>query len=128
MTEPTVPHAVDAQSTTTLQTTTLQIDTLPLTSTTTTVATSVFCATYAAGVAKGNQPESYVGSAANIRDVQALSDVAPEALRADFQTYLNFLSSGFIDPAHPETNVGENWPAPVQQAIAAIKGYDSANC
>ena len=126
--ETTVAHAVDEQSTTTLQTKPFPISTVPVTSPAPTVSLSAFCSTYAAGVAKGNQPESYVGSAAHIHDIQTLAATAPAALHADFQTYLDFLSSGFVDPAKPETNVVENWPAPVQQAIAAIKSYDSANC
>ena len=83
---------------------------------------------YAATTAGDQTGEWYVGSTAHIHDVQTVAAAAPEALHADFRTYLDFLSSGFIDPANPETNVGQNWPAPVQRAIAAITGYDSANC
>ena len=85
-----------------------------------------FCQRYAESDTE--HPESYVGSDVHRQDIAALSAVAPDAIRPQLQSYTDFLDSGYINPNKPETNLTENWPAPVQQAIANITSYATTNC
>lgn len=85
-----------------------------------------FCQRYAENDTE--HPESYVGSDVHRQDIAALSAVAPDAIRPQLQSYTDFLDSGYINPNKPETSLTENWPAPVQQAIADIASYATTNC
>ena len=85
-----------------------------------------FCAEL--GRLSGEQPETYVGSAEHIADAQALMNVAPPDVNDDVQVYLDFLKSGFITSADPESNVVANWPVDVQVALNAIHTFETTRC
>ncbi|MCU1387974.1 MAG: hypothetical protein JWL72_1312 [Ilumatobacteraceae bacterium] len=76
----------------------------------------------------GAHPESYVGSAEQLADVAALIDVAPEDVIAPLRTFAQFLRSGAITAEDPNSNVVENWPPAVQDAIKEITTYDEDSC
>lgn len=74
------------------------------------------------------QPESYVGSDVHIADIRDWVEHGPVELQADYATYLAFLEGGGIDPADPDSNLTENFPAEVQAAIGRILDHAEANC
>ncbi|MCU1399245.1 MAG: hypothetical protein JWN62_2354 [Acidimicrobiales bacterium] len=76
----------------------------------------------------GEHTEAYVGSAEQRADVLALIDVAPEDLIAPLTTFSQFLGSGAITAEDPNSNLVENWPPAVQDAITVIMTYDAASC
>jgi len=76
----------------------------------------------------GDRPEAYVGSAEHRADVASLIDVAPESLRGPLNTFSEFLGSGAITADEPDSNVIDNWPPAVQQAIREITAYNSTTC
>ena len=92
----------------------------------TSVDDDVFCAEL--GRLSGEQPETYVGSAEHIADAQALMNIAPPDVAGDVQVYLDFLKSGFITSADPESNVVANWPVDVQVALNAIHTFETTRC
>jgi len=92
----------------------------------TSVDDDVFCAEL--GRLSGEQPETYVGSAEHIADAQALMNIAPPDVADDVQVYLDFLKSGFITSADPESNVVANWPVDVQVALNAIHTFETTRC
>lgn len=87
---------------------------------------SAFCAR-AASLA-GERPEAYVGSAEHVRDVEGLAAVAPAEIRAELEVFRGFLAGGGVDPANPDSNLTENWPAQVQAAMSKVKEYIAAHC
>ena len=76
----------------------------------------------------GERPASYVGSAEQRADTVALIDVAPEDLIAPLTTFSQFLGSGAITTADPNSNLVENWPPAVLDAIKKITSYNAASC
>lgn len=103
--------------------------TAPSTTTTsgpTEVETEAFCS-YTADFDE-EQPESYVGSAEHVADIQGMVDVAPEEIRAQAETYLAFLVGGGIDPDDPDTRLTETFPPEVRSAIEDITGYIETTC
>ncbi len=87
----------------------------------------VFCA-LALDLVATAMPESYIGSAEHLADIESMQRIAPAELAPEFATYATFIASGAVDPADPESNVTENWPPGVQQAISEITTFISANC
>jgi hypothetical protein len=87
---------------------------------------SAFC-TRAAALA-GERPEAYVGSAEHVRDVEGLAAVAPVEIRAEIGVLRDFLANGGVDPANPDSNLTENWPARIQAAVSKITDYIAAHC
>lgn len=87
----------------------------------------VFCA-LALDLVATAMPESYIGSADHLADIESMQQVAPAELAPEFAAYATFIASGAVDPADPESNVTENWPPGVQQAISEITTFISANC
>ena len=87
---------------------------------------SAFCAR-AARLA-GERPEAYVGSAQHLRDVEGLVAVAPDEIRPQLETLRRFLAGGGVDPADPDSNLTENWPADVRAAVNAVADYIAGQC
>ena len=86
-----------------------------------------FCEEYAG--LQGEVPESYVGSAEHLADVERLLAVAPDSVSAELVIFRDYLSSGVIDSAaDPESNSTENWPAEVQAAIGNVQTFWEENC
>jgi hypothetical protein len=79
-------------------------------------------------VLEGERPESYVGSSEHQADIDGLAVVAPESVRRALVTYSEFLSSGAVDPAKPDSNLTENWPTEVQTAIEQIVEFNADTC
>lgn len=76
----------------------------------------------------GERPETYVGSEEHRGDTQRLLDVAPEAVFEPLRTFSSFVASGAIDPGDPNSNLVENWPLAVQEAIGEILAYNDTAC
>lgn len=76
----------------------------------------------------GERPATYVGSDEQLADIERLAAVAPAAVTDWIETYRRFLASGAVDPTKPDTQMTENWPADVQQAIASITSYNGQHC
>jgi hypothetical protein len=87
---------------------------------------SAFCAR-AASLA-GERPEAYVGSAEHVRDVEGLAAVAPVEIRPELEILRDFLADGGVDPANPDSNLTENWPARIQAAVSKVTEYIAAHC
>jgi hypothetical protein len=47
---------------------------------------------------------------------------------ADRSRGSDFLAEGGVDPADPDSNLTENWPADVQAAVAELTDYISTHC
>ena len=76
----------------------------------------------------GEHPEAYVGSSEHRADVEALIEVAPAAVIKPLGLFSEFLGSGAITAADPESNVIDNWPSAVQQAIVEITAFNGTSC
>lgn len=76
----------------------------------------------------GDKTETYVGSVEHVSDVQALSIDAPPEVADDVQTYIDFLESGFISSADPQSQEVSNWPVAVQDAVSAILTFQTTRC
>lgn len=73
--------------------------------------------------------EHYIGSTQHVTEIETLLALAPDELRVDLGTYLDFLRSGAIDPAtDPESTTVGNWPPEVQVAIANIQRRTNEIC
>lgn len=73
-------------------------------------------------------PESFIGSTEHVEMVDALATAAPSEVRPHLETYRNYLSSGAIDHAYPETKDTENWPDEIRSATADAQAFISSNC
>lgn len=97
-------------------------------STTTVKGASEFCAEFNA-LGDSEVPESYVGSPAHLADVETLQAAAPDELVDEFKTFRDFIASGVIDTeSDPESNLSDEWPSEVQEAIETIQNYGFLNC
>lgn len=76
----------------------------------------------------GERPEAYVGSSEHVEDVEALGAVAPSRIRSDVEVYRAFLASGAAASDDPDSNLTENWPSAVQDAVARIMVYEDETC
>lgn len=76
----------------------------------------------------GEVPESYVGSAQHIADIEELAALAPEPLKPPLQTYAAFLRSGAIKADDPTTKDTENWPPDIQAAVGQLMDYTDTTC
>ncbi len=74
------------------------------------------------------RPEEYVGSAEHQADVANLTQVAPDSAREPLTTFAEFLGSGAITAANPDSNLTDTWPSAVQEAVREITAYNSASC
>ena len=74
------------------------------------------------------RPESYIGSAEQIADIDGLIALAPADVSEDLATLRIYLASGAITAADPESNVIVNWPPEVQAAVMAVADYRTTNC
>lgn len=75
------------------------------------------------------QPESYVGSARHLADIDGLLAVAPDGVAADVTTFRDYVSSGAIDAeADPESTLTANWPDDVTAAITNTQTFAADNC
>lgn len=54
--------------------------------------------------------------------------MAPESIRRAVATYSEFLASGAVDPADPDSNLTENWPTEVRTAIEQILEFNATTC
>lgn len=72
-------------------------------------------------------PESYVGSDANLADVESLLAVAPAVIRPQLATYRAYVASGAIT-ADPRTKDIENFPPDVRLAAEELEAFGTANC
>ena len=72
-------------------------------------------------------PESYVGSDEHVADVEALIEVAPDAVRPAVERYRDFLASGQVTD-DPDTKQADGWPADVQADIAEIQDFRTSAC
>ncbi len=74
--------------------------------------------------------EGYVGSQAHIADIGALAArPLPIEIEADLNRYFEFLTSGAIDTDQdPDSDLVENWPEPVQEALANVEAFIETNC
>ena len=91
------------------------------------VDVEAFCVEFAS--LGGERPESYVGSAEQVADIEGLLAVAPDSVAADVAIFRDYLSSGAIDSeSDPESNLTENWPDEVQTAIASTQTFAAENC
>ena len=86
---------------------------------------SEFCARAARA---GERPEAYVGSAEHVRDVEGLAAAAPAEIRAELDVVRELLASGGVDPANPDSNLSETWPAEVQAAVGKVTEYIATHC
>jgi hypothetical protein len=77
----------------------------------------------------GERPESYVGSAEHLADIERLLALAPEPIVGDLAVYRDFLDSGAIDSENdPDSNLFENWPNEVQAAVSAVQTLGAEQC
>jgi hypothetical protein len=74
------------------------------------------------------QPEEYVGSPEHLEDIEGLLEVSPAEVRDDVETYRDFIAAGGVDPEDPDSNLTENWPPEVQEAVSAVVDYSSERC
>jgi hypothetical protein len=77
---------------------------------------------------EGERPEAYIGSAEQIADLEALRAVAPAEAAVHLDVLLQYLGSGAISASDPDSNLIENFPADVQDAIAQIFSINESNC
>lgn len=76
----------------------------------------------------GERPAEYVGSAEHVDDIERLDDVAPSEIRVDVETYREFIASGAVNADDPDSQLSENWPSEVQDAVSRIRAYEATNC
>lgn len=69
-----------------------------------------------------------MGSAKHVRVVEALANVAPAEIEAELEVFRDFLADGGVDPADPDSNPTERWPAHVQAAVSKVTEYIAAQC
>jgi hypothetical protein len=102
-------------------------DGAPATTTTTPGSPSAadFCAVYASVPA--DAPESYVGSAQHLADIERLVAVAPNEIAGQLESFRIFVASGGItdDPASKDT---ANFPPLIRADVETILVYVDANC
>jgi hypothetical protein len=89
-------------------------------------AVARFCAV--ADELAGERPESYVGSAAQVRDVTRLAERAPITIRTSAEKYRRFLANGGVDPADPDSNLQSHWPGFVRAAVQDLTRYIASAC
>ena len=78
---------------------------------------------------QGEQPESYVGSAEHLADIEGLLAGSPEPVAGNPVVFRDDVASGANDTeADPESNVTENWPDDVQAAIGGRVDFAQTNC
>jgi hypothetical protein len=93
----------------------------------TTIAVSDAYCTQAQSL-EGERPEAYVGSAEQIADFEALRAVAPAEVAAHLDVIIEYLRSGAVTASDPDSNLIENFPADVQEAIAQISSINQSSC
>lgn len=71
------------------------------------------------------RPESYIGSAEQVTDIEGLAVVAPDPVRDDVDTFLDYLASGAIDSeADPESNLIEAEQLAGRWYLVTVDGVD----
>jgi hypothetical protein len=74
------------------------------------------------------RPEAYVGSAEQVADIEGLAAVSPEEIRPRVEMFLAFLVGGGIDPGDPDSNLTDNFPPDVRDAIEDVTAYIETTC
>lgn len=72
-------------------------------------------------------PEGYVGSAEHVEDMRALRAVAPLDLGEDLDVIIGHFE-GAVDPADPDSQIAENYPAEVNEAIDRVASFIVRHC
>ena len=86
---------------------------------------ATFCAVYA--TLPTDTPESYVGSAEHLADIERLLDASPPEIAGQVESFRIYVASGNItaDPASKDT---ANFPPLVRQDVEGIRAYAASNC
>lgn len=86
-----------------------------------------FCVEFLA--APTDVPELWMGSQDHLDAVQVILDVAPAGLENDLVIFRDYVASGAIDSqSDPDSNLTENWPTDVQDAVRRIFDFGNSNC
>lgn len=71
--------------------------------------------------------ESYVGSAEHAADLQRLRDVSPDELVEDLDLIIAHFNDR-VDPADPDSQLTENFPAVVNEATGRVVAFTEEHC
>lgn len=77
---------------------------------------------------EGDRSEDYVGSEAHLQDLDELLGLAPAQAAEPLATYRAFLTSGAVDPSIPDSQLTENWPPDVRDAIENVAQFNASFC
>jgi len=84
-----------------------------------------FCAVFT--TLPTDAPESYVGSAEHLADIERLRAASPPEIRDQVESFRSYVASGNIT-ADPSSKDTANFPPVVRAEIETIRAYGNSNC